>query len=320
VADIVIDYELIHKLAGNIRTLRSSIETETTSVTPRTVLGTNGKISSEDIGLSTASYSVTAFYQACFFPFTQSLDRLNTLADILDRVAKTWFDNDASFAGSVSQQALNTKLQEWASQKKAYEAYLKLKDATISYQYYDENGNLKTATIALWDPSNTAPKDPGAAPTNADQTTAKVDDQGRITEETTTITGPDGLTYTETTTYTYNGDTVDYTTTVTHADGTTETIVKKTNSDGSYVLTDTTSEGTATTTVTPGTGGAYSSTTVDAQGDTTTVDVVINSDGTATKTVVGPKGTDVYTGSPDVGLWTLKTHTDPPADTPSDPN
>ena len=322
-ADLVIDYALIHDLAHSVRSLRTTIDSELHQSGTSGIWGSAGTIPAATAGRTSAGTSLSAFYRTCHGPFQQSLDRLEQLATMLDSVAQTWFDNDANFASALSVQALQSRVAQWQGQQQAYQHYLDLKNTTISYQYYDENGQLQTASFSLWDPNAKPPDPPGAMPTTADptatlprQTNATLDDKGRIVSETTTVTGPGGLSYTETTTYTYNGDHVDYTTTITHSDGTTETLVKTTNPDNSYVIKDTTHDGTSTTTVTPGPNDGFSSVTTGSDGSRTTVDVVANPDGSATKTETNSKGTDVYTGNVKTGQWTLTSHTDPPSDPP----
>lgn len=327
-ADLVLDYALLHDLAGSMRSLRGQIETDVNTVSGRSVVGSHGEVGSDTVGNSALFAALSAFYSACHKPFKDSMDKLKELADLLDSVAKAFFDVDADFAGKVNTGRLQAQIGQWQARQQAWEHYQETKDRVITYQYYDENGVLQTATIPLWGPDRPPPQPPGAMPTSlpggpdgSTQTSAQVNDQGLITSETSTVTTPNGLTYSETTTYTYidrdgdgTPDVVDYTTTITHSDGTSEEIVRRTNPDDSYVVTSTTGEGTTTTTVTPAERGGYQSVTVDTEGETTTVTVTVNQDGTGTKTEVGPKGTDVYTGNPAIGQWTLESHTDPEPD------
>jgi hypothetical protein len=227
----------------------------------------------------------------------------------------------------VNTARLQANIGQWEAAKAQYDRYLELKDQSVTYQYYDSDGQLKTGSIPLWDPDNAPPPDPGAAPTSLSDTgktstTAQLDDKNRIISETSEVTTDNGLRYTETTTYTYgdpDGDgkeqVVGYQTTVTHSDGSTETITKTTNPDLSYVVTDQTKDGTSTTTVTPKPdNGGYTSVTKDHDGQTTTTDVTVNAGGPDRKTVDGPDGVDEYTGDDATGQWTLDKHTDPPPD------
>jgi hypothetical protein len=330
VPDLVLDYSLLHELAGSMRSLRAEIQTDVEAVSGRSVVGAHGEVGAAAVGNSTLFGALSGFYAVCHQPFKDSMDKLQQLADTLDGVAKAFFDVDADFAGKVNTGRLQAQISQWQAAVAAHDAYERLKDQVVTYQYYDEHGNLQTATIPLWDPNKPPPPDPGPMPTSLDgpgaggktSTSAQVDGNGRITSETSTVTTDNGLTYTETTTYSYidrdgdgKPDVVDYTTSITHSDGTTETIVKSTNSDDSYVMKSTTDKGVTTTTVTPkpGTDG-FTSVTTNTDGDTTTTDVTVTGNGTGTKTVTGPDGTDVYTGNPTTNQWTLSSHTDPEPD------
>ncbi|GAA4958046.1 hypothetical protein [Actinoplanes utahensis] len=327
-ADLVLDYALLHQLAGSMRELKAKIRTDVETGSRRAVVTSNGAVvSSAQVGNASVYAALSAFFYACHSPFKDSMELLDKLADNFDGIAKAFFDVDADFGGKVNTARLQAHIGQWQADTKAYEHYLDIKDKNVTFQYYDENGDLKTATIPLW--SGPPPPEPGAVPTEIDgtgtvgsnHTTAKLDEDGNIVSETTTVQSGDGLTYTETTDYTYvdtDGDgvpdVVDYTSTITHSDGSTETIEKKTDPDGSYVVTSKTDEGTTTSTVTPTPDGGSHNVTVDTEGETTTTDIVVTGDGTGTKTVVGPDGTDVYTGNPKTGQWTLQSHEDPPAE------
>jgi hypothetical protein len=326
--DLVLDYSLLHELAVSVTTLRGQIETDVSHFSGRSIVGSAGAVGPDVVGNKTLYGALSGFYAVCHKPFHDAMGKLDDLAKTLDGVAKAFFDVDADFAGKANTERLQAQTSQWQADKEAHDKYEKLKNETVTYHYYDKDGHLQTATIPLWDPNSPPPPLPGATPTSitsdsgAGQTTthSQVDGSGKIISETSTTTTPDGLSYTETTTYTYtdtNGDgkpdLVDYSTSITHSDGTAETLAKTSHTDGSYVMTDTTSSGTSTTTVTPkaGTDG-YTSVTHDAKGDTTTVDVTANSDGTGTKTVTGPDGTDTYTGNPKTDQWTKSSHTDAP--------
>ncbi|WP_163549019.1 hypothetical protein [Candidatus Frankia nodulisporulans] len=325
-ADLVIDYGLLHRLAGSLHSLRGQIETDVNAVGGRSVVSTNGEVGSDAVGNPTLFAALSAFYATCHKPFQDSMQKLDDLAGLLDSVATVFSEGDSDLTTKVNAARLQASIDHWQAEENAWKQYQDSKDKVITYKYYDENGVLRTATIPLWGPDREPPKDPGAQPTSItspDGTTTsssqQVDGAGRVVTETSTVHTTDGLSYSETTTYTYqdfNGDgtidNVDYTTTVTHADGSQEVIHKATSTDHTTVVTSTTKDGTTMTTVTPGQNGAYHSVTVDPQGDTTTTDVTVNPDGTGTKTVTGPKGTDVYTGDPNKDRWTKSSHEDPP--------
>ncbi|MFG1610037.1 hypothetical protein [Actinoplanes sp. NPDC049265] len=331
-ADLVLDYALLHQLAVSMRDLKAKIKTDVDAGSRRAVVTRNGTVvSSDEVGDSGFYAALSAFFYACNAPFNDAMELLDKLADNFDGIAKAFFDVDADFAGKVNTARLQASIAQWQADTAAYNHYLDIKDKSVSYQYYDQDGHLQTATIPLWDAKSPPPHQPGAMPTSIagtapvgtnDTTATKTDANGNILSETTTVNSGDGLAYTETTNYTYhdtNGDGrpdyVDYSTTVTHSDGSSETISKQTNTaDGSYVITDTTDKGTSTSTVTLKPNGGSHDITVTSDGHTTTTDIDVSEPGKATKTVVGPKGTDVYTGNPDTGKWTLQSHEDPPSD------
>jgi len=332
VADLVLDYALLHQLAGSMRELKSKIKTDVDAGSRRAIVTKAGHtVTSGEVGNSSVYLALSSFFAACHAPFNDAMDLLDKLADNFDGIAKAFFDVDADFAGKVNTARLQARIAQWQADTAAYNHYLQIKDKSVSYQYYDEHGHLQTAKIPLWDPTQPGPANPGAMPTAIDgtstvgsnHTTATTTDaNGNILSETTTVNSGDGLSYTETTNYTYhdtNGDGkpdyVDYSSTITHSDGSTETISKQTNAaDGSYVITDKTGDGTSTSTVTPKPNGGSHDVTVGTDGATTTTDIDITAPDKGTKTVVGPKGTDVFTGNPATGKWTLQSHEDPPVD------
>lgn len=328
-ADLVLDYALLHQLAGNMRDLKANIKSDVDAGSRRAIVTkSGGTASSTEVGNAALYGALSAFFYACHGPFQDSMDLLDKLADNFDGIAKAFFDLDADFAGKADQARLQGEIGQWQSDQQAYQHYLDIKDKSVPYQYYDEHGQLQTGSIPLWNSDQPPPTKPGDMPTDIggtadvgdNHTQSTVDKDGNITSETTTVHSGDGLSYTETTHYTYHtgsdGKTyVDYTTTITHSDGTTETVTQKTDaSTGSYVVTSKTDDGTSTSTVTPTGNGGSHEVTVDTDGNTTTTDITVTGKGTATKTVEGPDGTDVYTGNPDTGVWKLTSHTDPPDD------
>ncbi len=331
--DLVLDYNLLHELAASMQSLRGQIQTDVESVGGRAVVSSQGEVGSDAVGSATLFAALSAFYSTCHKPFKDSMDKLDELAKLLDSVAKAYFDLDSDIFTKVNEGRVQAQIAQWKSKEEAWKHYQETKDQVITYKYYDENGVLRTATIPLWGKDRPPPQDPGAAPTTLSgpggtgtTTVTEVNGDGKVITETSNVTSPSGLSYSETTTYTYqdfNGDgttdTVDYTTTVTHSDGSKEVITQTTNPDRTYVVTSTTDDGTTSTTVTPSDHGQYHSVTVDPEGNTTTTSVVLMPDGTGTKVVTGPKGTDTYTGDPERGLWTSTSHEDPPSDDPYTP-
>ncbi|MDG4833911.1 hypothetical protein O7627_32080 [Solwaraspora sp. WMMD1047] len=318
-ADLVLDYALLHSLAGSLRELKSKVQFDVETGSRRAVVTSDGTVvDSSQVGNSSLYGTLSAFFAACHTPFKDSMELLDELANTFDSIAKAYFDLDADVAGKVNLDRLRSSVSGWQADTAAYERYLDLKDREITFQYYDKDGNLVDGSVPLW--SGDPVPEPGDAPTSIDgtspvgsnNTTAVLDDDGNVISETTTVTSGAGLTYTETTQFTYRDtdgdgeiDVVDYTTTITHSDGLEEKIEKKTNDDGSFVVTSTTNEGTTTSTVTPKADGGSHQVTVDHEGETTTTDIVVTGPDTGTKTVVGPEGTKTYTGNPTTGEWTL---------------
>ncbi|WBB97216.1 hypothetical protein O7621_03430 [Solwaraspora sp. WMMD937] len=318
-ADLVLDYALLHSLAGSLRELKSKIEFDVETGSRRAVVTSDGTVvDSSQVGNSALYGTLSAFFSACHSPFKDSMELLDELANTFDSIAKAYFDLDADVAGKVNLDRLKASVNGWQADTAAYERYLDLKDREITFQYYDKDGNLVDGSVPLWSgPPVPEPGDPptsidGTAEVGSNKTSAVLDEDGNVISETTTVTSGDGLTYTETTEFTYRDtdgdgeiDVVDYTSTVTHSDGMEEKIVKKTNDDGSFVVTSTTSEGTTTSTVTPKPDGGSHQVTVDHEGETTTTDIVVTGPDSGTKTVVDSDGTKKYTGNPNTGEWTL---------------
>ena len=320
-ADLQINYEKLHLLANNARTLKDHLD----DVVPG--LGTNdglrGLVTGRtQIGNAALFSKLNKFHLAWDGPFKDAMSKLDELAKLLDGVATKFFDMDADFAGKASNTLAAMRNSTWESQKAAYDHYLATKDKLFTYSYYDEHGQLVTKTRPLFDYSDPSqiPKDPGARPTSStvDGTTTNLqyDDKGRVASETTSVSSPSGLSFSETTTYTYSGDGREpngYTTKITHSDGSTETIVRTNNADGTYKVTDTTPDGTSVTNVTPkpldgqrDTG--YTSVTTDHEGKVTKTDVTNNAaPAVDTKVEDGPDGKTTYTGNADTNDWTLKT-------------
>lgn len=360
-ADLVIDYGLLHQLAVNVRELKSNLDIK---LPPRTatggdaggggsrgsgggrnqlfarsqVLSTAGpgavQASSADIGNPALHAKLAAFFTAWNGPFHDAMDRLDDLAEVFDAVATKFFDMDADFAVKANTLLASLKQSAWQSAKAEYDHYQSLKDKRLSYQYYDKDGHLVTGSRPLLDPDQPPPPPPGEMPTSTvtdtTVTNTQYDGQNRVISESSTVTSPSGLSYKETTTYTY-GPTADgtdgvvsFTTTVTHSDGSLETITHTNNSDGTATVTDDTPEGRSTSTVTPkANDDGYTARTVGPDGKTTNIDVTDNPSGTPDRKVVdGPDGRRTYTGDADSDSWTQEsgppttgngTH-NPPAD------
>lgn len=326
-ADLVIDYSLMIRIANSLNTLKTTIEHDVKAAGSNDIAQLQGEtvsaVESSVFGNTTASNAVESFFSRCSTPFSDAVEKLGQMATTFSSVAHAFFDIDADLAARANVARVESRVSSYHSQKLAYQRYLTLKDQKITYQYWDENGKRATTEIPLWAPGTPAPVNPTEAPTHLndkgpDTTVTRIDAQDRIVSETTTVSTADGLKYSETTTYTYGADDnmnpVSYVSEIQHSDGTSETITRNApQPDGSFTITDTTTEGTSTTTVTPIPGSEHGTTsvTVSADGKTTTTIVDTDSD-VDTKTVVGPEGTDEFSGNNATGKWTLTKHTDPP--------
>jgi hypothetical protein len=315
-ADLEINYEKLHGLATSSRKLKDYLDDKVPGLND----GLRGIVtSSSQVGNAALQGKLNKFHLAWDKPFKDAMSNLDDLAKLLDSVATKFFDMDADFAAKASNHLASMRNNNWVAQKAAYDHYLATKDKQFTYSYLDEHGNVVTKSKPLFDYSDpaTVPHDPGPRPTSSSlgdvKTDSGYDDQGRVTSETTTTSSSNGLNYTETTTYTYTGDSKEpsgYTTKITHSDGTVETITKSTNTDGTSTVVDVTPDGTSTSTVTPkpqvdhrDTG--YTSKTTDGKGEVTTTDVTNNPSGQAdVKVEDGPDGKKTFSGDAETGFWT----------------
>jgi hypothetical protein len=311
-ADLVIDYSLLHRLAGNMRTLRTNVETDLHLSNGMAVASEAGPVGPGAVGDQYLYGALVAFYGATRGPFNDALDALDQLSNLFGGIADAYFNVDADLKASGLDTLAQMTGGNWQSQQAAYDEYLKRKaDGT-------------------WPNDQPPPPKPADTPpaTPAPGTQVTYDDQGRVLTQTTTVTTADGQTYAKTTTYRYGADpnaAPEYSSTVTYAGGQTMTLDKHNNPDGSYTVTSTTGDGkTSSSTVTPGgADGSYSQRDVDPDGGVTTTVVGGNEFGGYTKTVTNPDGSkDVYAGDPNTNAWTHSAHVErpdaPPAD--GDPN
>lgn len=304
-ADLSIDYSLLQTLSQDITTLKGDLDADVKlargAEVPTLTGTTTGSVTTDagSLGDAKLAQSVVDFYKVCYYPFNDAMSRLQQLADLFGKVGAAFGEFDAGVAGKAESGVLGLRYAAWKDRYDAYQYYLAHKDS--------------------WDPHRPIPTDPGAAPTTASDggTTVSVtrDANGNVLTETTTTTMPNGSTYTEQTTYTYGADgrPTDYSTTITHGDGSTEKIVWHATSATDYTVTQTSGEGTTTTTyAAKPNGGGGTTVTVDPKTGTTTTDVVNNPAGTPdTRTVTNPDGSvEHYTGDADNDHWTLD-HTDP---------
>lgn len=309
--DLNIDFGTLSLLAQDIATLRGQIDADVKRAMQSTTvpLGGGGSGSSDDFGHHDVGLHVVRFYNKCHNPFADALSRLENLEKVFRNVGHAFAEFDAGVAQKANAGIQSMQYSAWAGAKDAY-----------------DKAKARQAA-GTWDPKTPLPRDPGPPPSGSladgtTDTTVTRNGQGQVLTETNTSKLPDGTTYTETTTYSYDGADPEhpdrptgYTTTITHADGSADTLVWKQNGDGSSVLTNTTKDGTSTTTVTPKPrpegapaaqhDGGSTVVTVDPKGFTTTTTVTDNLPGTPDVRVVeNEEGTYTYTGNADTGGWT----------------
>jgi len=343
VADLQINYDQLHKLANDARSLKEHLD----DTVPGLSSGISGvRNRSEAIGSSKLSSSLIKFHYAWEQPFKDAMDRLKDLADLLDGVATKFFDMDSDFAAKANTSLANLVVQNWQARKDEYDLYQRTKDLKFTPSpLWDQNGNLVQGADVPLIPWENPPADPGARPTHIDAreiwnqnnpnnpltwdgqpavTDSTYDDQGRITSQTTKNTSTEGLAYEETTTYTYEGTsetpaTAD--TTLKHSDGATETIKTTYHPDGTFttdnVFTDpandkNNSSSTTVTTPKPDNGG-YTAVSTDQDDKTTTINVTNNSgDAKDVKVVTDDDGTvRTWEGNADTDDWTQTAGPDP---------
>ncbi|MBT0772310.1 hypothetical protein KIH74_25420 [Kineosporia sp. J2-2] len=336
-ADLQINYDRLHELANDARSLKDHLD-DTVPGLDTGVSGVNSR--AEAIGSSKLASSLTKFRYAWDKPFSDAMDRLGDLATLLDSVATKFFDMDADFAQKAASVLSQQTMSDWKQKDAEYQDYLAKKDKMFTpFPLYNAEGVLENQEpVHLFKYGNgpgesPIPEDPGAMPDVSDyeldssggqtRTDTQYDDNGRVTTETSTIGSASGLGYTQTTEYTYDGDSEDPSsskTTITHSDGTIDTLNTTYHDDGSYVIDGKTvdpsnddNNTSSVTTVTPHTetvdgktvDHGYTSVSVD-QDDKKTTTEVVNNDGSDndTKKVTDDDGTvREYKGNYDSDSW-----------------
>ncbi|GLY17663.1 hypothetical protein LWF15_09215 [Kineosporia rhizophila] len=313
--DLQINYDQLHKLANDARTLKDNLDNEV----PGLSTGISGvRKRSEAIGSQKLSSSLIKFHTAWEQPFKDAMDRLGDLAGLLDGVATKFFDMDSDFATKSSSSLASLILAQWQGKKDEWDRYQATKDLKFTPSpLWDEHGNKVQGEAVPLIPWGTIPEDPGARPTHTDaqsiyneqhkdnknvsapvfdgnpaKTDSQYDESGRLTSQTSKNTSQEGLAYETTTTYKYEGDSErpsSTSTTLKHGDGSTETIETKYTYDSDGQITsfvsdnkfddpdDDDNDSTSTTTTTP---------TRDAQGNDTGYTAVSVEDGKETKVEV----------------------------------
>ncbi len=251
--DIVIDYELLHRLGQQTDTLKHKISDARTGKHDYSVA---------EVGTEEVSYALGDYYDSWSSAFNHAWDVLESLSNTYTQVAQQWFDQDAGYASTANEQAAGFSRSIWEMKKSAYDGWKKLSQTYVPSHGYDENGNPYDIMVPLADP-NKPPADPGAAPdgyhyTASDgskhDTTSTYDSDGNLKSNDTTVTdGGGGFSYHEHTDFGANGS---YTTVINHADGskTTDTVVGSPDGSGTRTTVTVNSDGSTDTTTYTGTG------------------------------------------------------------------
>jgi hypothetical protein len=225
VADLAIDYELLHQLAQETDALKNKLSDT------RKQNHTYG----ESLVGPDASLMIDEYYDAWSDAFRRAEHLLESLSGTYNSVAQQWFEQDAQYATVANEQAAGFTHNMWAMKKSAHDSWQKLSQTYVPGIGFDTNGNVITTQVPLADPHQ-APEDPGQEPhgyTSADgsqNTTSVYDSNGNLTSNDTTITdGNGGFTYHE---HTQLGENGSYTNTVNGPDGSTTIATIQGNPDG----------------------------------------------------------------------------------------
>jgi hypothetical protein len=232
-ADILIDYELLYRLAAQMYALRDRLD--------RTRQADHSFLPSDIGPRRQTAEALSDYYGAWNSAFKRALDVMTELASTFESVGKAWYDQDSSFASGLNQQAAQSQRQDWESKQQAYQRWQELSQQSVTLQYYDEHGKLRESHIPLADPKK-PPEAPGPPPNHYETTrpdgsvlTTDFDYEGdHLVQTSTTIKNADGLTYHESTTFTANDG---YSTVIDHPDGTNTRIEVVAQPDGSATRT-----------------------------------------------------------------------------------
>ncbi|MEW2497758.1 serine/arginine repetitive matrix protein 2 [Streptomyces nodosus] len=247
------------------------------------------------LGSADLSSAFNLFYSRSSSRTKQAKDGLTQLADTFKGVSDTFFQADAQLASSGGLMGSKLGLDDWKNQKAAYDQWASDDKAWHDYlekigaaDYFDQHPDAHIGDVCsadsppgfceAWqnDLDNhdvTVPDDPGAPPPKPsdDPPTSytyedekgkvdvrlELDDDHNVMKETSTITTPNGQSYTSVTTYdsapqyvTFEDgtrmDVRDYTMETTYADGSKTTSTVVINDDGSGTMTMTDGDGKVT--------------------------------------------------------------------------
>ncbi|MFE0733193.1 serine/arginine repetitive matrix protein 2 [Streptomyces antibioticus] len=288
--DFSIDYGALHIVQGQMRELADAADSGGATGVFKEV----GEASSGDrkalFGSSGLSYAFNLFYSYSRSRTKDAKDGLGQLADTFSGVADTFFNADAQLASAAGLMSQSLGLDEWRNQKENYDHWAEDKAAWDAYlesigasEYFAEHPDAQIGEVCrgdgqpsfceAWIADDDAPDDPGEAPPKPSDTPptsytyedehgkvtveVELDDDYNVMKETSTITTPDGQSYTSVTTYDSapqivtpeNGDAFDardYTMETTYADGSKTTTSVVIESDGSGTMTTTDADGKVT--------------------------------------------------------------------------
>ncbi|MFI1728944.1 serine/arginine repetitive matrix protein 2 [Streptomyces acidicola] len=288
--DFSIDYGALHDVQRQMRELADAADSGGATGVFKDV----GEASSSErktlFGSSDLSYAFNLFYSRSSSRTKQAKDGLKELADTFSGVADTFFNADAQLSSAAGLMSGSIGLDEWKSDKEAYDSWQEDKTAWDAYleeigaaDYFEQNPDAEIGTVCkaddapgwceTWINDDDAPDDPGDPPEKPSekppteytyedeqgkvQVSVELDDDYNVMKETSTITTPDGQSYTSVTTYDSepqiiepeNGDSYDardYTMETTYADGSKTTTEVVINDDGSGTMTTTDGDGNKT--------------------------------------------------------------------------
>ncbi|EDY45916.2 hypothetical protein [Streptomyces sp. SPB074] len=289
--DFSIDYSNLHVVQAKMHELADAAGSGGATGAFKEV----GEASSSErkaiLGDSGLSYAFNLFYSYSASRTKDAKDGLGQLADTFSGVSDTFFNADAQLSSAAGLMSQSLGLDDWKNDKEAYEHWQDEKTAWDDYlekigasDYFAEHpdanmGELCRADDApsfceTWIEDNDAPDDPGDAPPKPSDdpplsysyedehgkvsVDVEVDGDYNVMKETSTITTPDGQSYTSVTTYdsapeyheTSDGDRYDardYTMETTYADGSKTSTKVVINEDGSGTMTTTDQDGEVTT-------------------------------------------------------------------------
>lgn len=237
------------------------------------------------LGTSGLSYEFNLFYHHSKSRTESAKEGLEKLSESFKAVSDIFFDADSNIASAAGLMGNSVGLSDWKSDKAAYDKYLADKAAWDAYlagigatEWFGEHPDETSIRAvchaddappwcANWNEDKPfpmhpgkpedAPKDPGAPPTSwhhedengTIDVKIELDKDNNVVKETSTITNPQGQSFTSETVYdgppqmidppgddTDPFDVRDYTITTTSSDGTKSTATVTINEDGSGTM------------------------------------------------------------------------------------